>query len=417
MTTALLNRIDDIERQIDKALPLWSPQQQAVLRQPALSFEVVDTFAGFEALEGEWTDLLVRSAQPWQVFLSFNWNWHWCRHYLAAPGRRGTRLGIVTGRLNGRLELILPLAVSRVAGLTKLSWMGEPVSQYGDAIASPVASDTSTLDEAFSFATKALRADLANMRKVRDDAAIAPFLAARGAEVTAREEAPYMDLASAPDFDTYESRRPPKRRKNRRRHMRRLEERGSVNFAKCSEGDEAAHLADYAVRMKRAQLHGKGGIAPTLADPRFAAFFADAAHGRGRPVGCKVMSLRSNGEIAAMQIVLDQDGRRFLHVAVFTGKFDKCGVGGLLLEQAMIDCFQSGIGTFDMLAPKHDYKMDFADGTVVVADHALGLSAAGRAYVRGVLGMRAGLKAAIGRLPAPARRAIGSAIALVRRNG
>lgn len=415
MATAVLQRIDDIERSSGATRPVWSGDTRTEGTASTVSYALVGSIEGFEALEAEWTELLGRSAQPWQLFLSFNWNWHWCRHYAAGPGRRGAKLAIVTGRLDGRLVLILPLALSRVAGLRQLSWMGEPVSQYGDVIAAPEASDGATLDAAFRFAAKATRADFTHFRKVRADAQVAPLLARRATEVTAREEAPFMDLASAPDYDTYESRRPPKRRKNRRRHMRRLEERGSVTFGKSTGGDEAAHLADYAVRLKRAQLNGKGGIAPTLSDPRFAAFFADAAHGRGRPVGCHVMSLRSGGEIAAMQIILDEGPRRFLHVAVFAGKFEKCGVGGLLLEQAMIDCFKSGIGVFDMLAPKHEYKMDFADGTVVVEDHAIGLSATGRAYVRGVLGMRASVKRAIERLPAPARRAVGSAIALVRR--
>ncbi len=416
MANVLLQRIDE---PTPHAAALHRPPAACPVRRTAdagqLVYSLIDTVAGFAALEAEWTTLLARSAQPSQVFQAFNWNWHWCRHYVAQPGRRGTQLAIVTGRRDGRLDLILPLAVARVAGLRQLSWMGEPVSQYGDLIAAPEAADTTTLAAAFAFAVATTGADVANLRKVRADALVAPMLALRQSSITATEEAPFMSLASAPDYETYESRHPSKRRKNRRRHMRRLEERGTVAFEQQSGTDAAAQLADYAIRLKRAQLKGKGGVAPTLADPRFAAFFADAAHGRGRPVGCQVMALRSGNEITAMQIVLDHGARRFLHVAVFAGKFEKCGVGGLLLEHAILNCFASGIATFDLLAPKHEYKMDFADGTVLVHDHALGLSLAGRAFVRGILGMRARVKHAIETLPAPARRVVGDALALVRR--
>ncbi|MFM9939575.1 MAG: GNAT family N-acetyltransferase [Hyphomicrobiaceae bacterium] len=416
MANALFQRLDNplASPAPDLALSL-STGDTAQAAPMRLDMTLIDTMAGFEALEAEWTSLLARSLQPHQVFQTFNWHWHWCQHYAARPGIRGATLAIVTGRRAGRLELILPLAMTRIAGLRQLSWMGEPVSQYGDAIAAPEAADLATLAAAFDFAVKATGADVANLRKVRADAQIAPLLVARHADIIDSEEAPYMSLANAPDYEAYESRAPSKRRKNRRRHMRRLEERGSVVFEQLSGTDLAAHLADYAIRLKRAQLKGKGGVAPTLADPRFAAFFADAAHSRGRPVGCQVMALRSGNEIAAMQIVLDHGTHRFLHVAVFAGKFEKCGVGGLLLEHAIANCFASGITTFDLLAPKHEYKMDFADGTVLVNDHAVGLTFAGRVYVRGILGMRANVKTAIESLPAPARRVVGDAIARVRR--
>ncbi len=119
------------------------------------------------------------------------------------------------------------------------------------------------------------------------------------------------------------------------------------------------------------------------------------------------MSIRSGGEIAAMQIIIDHGHRRFLHLAVFSPDFEKCGAGTLLLEQAARDCYPNRIATFDLLCPKHEYKMDFADGTMPVRDHALGVSLRGRIFVHGVLAFRATAKASIERLPAPIRGTIG----------
>lgn len=381
----------------------------------AIAYALVDTHAAFEALDADWTALFACAGRPTQVFQSFAWNWHWCRHYLSRSGRGNPRLAIVTGRMQGRLVLVMPLVVERTAGLRQLAWMGAPVTQYGDVLAAPEASNLEILAAAWDFAVTTTRADLAALRKVRADAVAAPLLAHLGARITATEEAPYLCFKRAPDHATFEAGLHAKGRKNRRRHMRRLVERGAVTFEQLAGTEEAARVAGYAILMKRAQLKSRDQIAMALADDRFLAFFADVAHGRGHSVGCKVLALRSVNEIAALEIVLEHGGARFLHVAVYGSKFDKCGVGGLLLEHAIEDCFADGISRLDLLAPKHEYKMEFADGTVEVHDHAIALSLGGRAYTHGYLGLRRRLKAGVEGMPAPARRVVARVIALVSR--
>ena len=78
------------------------------------SYEIVTARAGFDSLATEWNDLFARAGRGSQVFQSFNWNWHWCNHYLSS----GRSLAIVTGRRAGRLvmvifaEIILPPVAS-----------------------------------------------------------------------------------------------------------------------------------------------------------------------------------------------------------------------------------------------------------------------------------------------------------------
>jgi CelD/BcsL family acetyltransferase involved in cellulose biosynthesis len=98
--------------------------------QTGPTFDVVRTRAGFDALEADWNDLFARTGRGEQMFQGFNWLWHWANHYL----RSSDELAIVTGRQDGRLMLVLPLTVERVAGLRQLSFMGAPVSQYGDVL-------------------------------------------------------------------------------------------------------------------------------------------------------------------------------------------------------------------------------------------------------------------------------------------
>ena len=383
--------------------------------QGALEFSLIDKLPAFEALADRWNALFDRHARPEHVFQSFGWCWHWARHYLARPGRSGPRLAIVAGHRDGRLVLVLPLVSERRAGLKQLSWLGEPVSQYGDFIAAPEASQIESLAAAWAFAVASTGADLANLRKVREDAIAAPLLARLGMTITATEEAPYLCFHRARDVESYRAGVPSKhRQKNRSRQLRRLQERGPVAFEIYTGTKEAATLATYAVLLKRAWLGRRDKISLALADDRFAAFFADVAESAANPVQCDVLVLRSCNEIAAMQIVLENKGIRFLHVAVYAAKFEKTGGGSLLLENSLANCYAGQVRCLDLLPPRHEYKMDFADGVTMIHDHALALSGLGRCYTHGYLGVRRRLKARIEAMPAPARRLLARAVTIAK---
>ncbi|MGO4781283.1 GNAT family N-acetyltransferase, partial [Lysobacter sp. 2RAB21] len=70
---------------------------------------------------------------------------------------------------------------------------------------------------------------------------------------------------------------PARERSNYRRRLRRLEERGAISFEAPPPGPAAAALAGDAVAFKQAALLRHGTVAPTIDDPRFAAFFRDFA--------------------------------------------------------------------------------------------------------------------------------------------
>ena len=372
-----------------------------------MELTLVTSIDGLMAIEPEWAKLFESSARPTHVFQSFNWCWHWCRHYLGGDASNGPRLAIVTGRLSGKLALVMPLVAQRMAGLTELLWLGEPVSQYGDILASDDASDIQCLERAWQFAIAETKADVANLRRVRSDAVAAPLLARLAATVTAVEEAPFLALGNDHSFGAWEERRQPRARKNRRRQARRLTEKGHVRFSSHCSTSEAAALAMHAVGLKRGSLHAKGAISPALSDPRFAAFFADAAGATGRrPAGVVVKTLEVGDDLAAIKVLVDCKGSRFLHIAVFDPAYEKCGAGAVLLENAVGKTIEQGCKTLDLLPPRHEYKMDFADGVVLVSDHAMALSRKGWLYTQGFLRMRRRLKTAVEGLPLPVRRVL-----------
>jgi CelD/BcsL family acetyltransferase involved in cellulose biosynthesis len=374
--------------------------------EPRVDLAVIDDLASFEALEADWNALFEAVAGPGQVFQAYGWCWQWCRHYLPAGLHPSRRLAVVTGRIDGRLVLVLPLVAERRAGLTELLWLGEPVSQYGDLLVTPEACHIGTLRAAWSLAVEATRADHANLRKVRADAAARPLLEALAAHVTCTEEAPYLDLTQDTSFAAWEARRQPRAAKNRKRQARRLADMGALAFASFTGSQDAARLARHAVALKRTSLGDKGAISPALACPRFEAFFADAAAGLGSDAGVNVKALTIEGEPAALKVVIERNRTSLLHIAVFDPRFEKCGAGAVLLEHVIGDAIARGQQRLDLLAPRHAYKMDFADGVVAVSDYALAVSLPGRLYVGGWLRVRRRVKALIEAAPAPLRRLV-----------
>lgn len=373
----------------------------------ALSFEVITDRRSFDALENDWTDLFERSGRSHQVFQTFNWNWHWCNHFLSANETADRRsLAVLVGRRDTQIVTIWPMVLEKQGLIRSLSWMGEPVSQYGDVLVdSSIADPLAVLREGWLFLLARLSPDVARLRKVRDDATIAPLLAALGSQRTQELEAPYLDLASAPDFATYEQRYAKRSRRNRARLLRRLMEQGPVGFQHYVEGAAATATAALGIRLKRDWLQNRGLLSPALADDRTLAFMAAVAGATSRPAGCRVAVLEVDSAAAAIQINFVCKGRLALHVIVYDLAYEKSGVGVLHIEEQIKNGYAEGYTCFDLLAPKADYKMDWADGTVGVADHALALSAKGRIYARVYLGfLRSKLKAALDSMPPGLRR-------------
>lgn len=375
-----------------------------------VTFEIVRTRRGFEALETEWNDLFTRCGVAHQIFQSFNWNWQWAQAFLEADhgASPSEPLAILTGRRHGQLVTLWPMVLTRRGFLTELAWMGEPVSQYGDVLVdSTLASPVAVLKAAWDHMCRSVNPDVARLRKVRADAAIAPLLDMLSSLHTSELEAPYIDLTKAANFAAYEERFPNRTRRNRRRQMRRLEEAGAVTFQHLDEGSEAGALAAAAIELKRQWLIDRGYVSPALADARMARFMTAVANGPTHSAATRVSVLRSGDKPAAIQIGFTARNTRVLHVIVYDRAFEKMAAGVLHLEEVIRRGFEEKLNRIDLLAPAAGYKLEWANGSVAVIDHAIGLSPKGRAYARIYLGyLRGRLKSWIERLPHKVRQVL-----------
>ena len=128
--------------------------------------------------------------------------------------------------------MVWPLVTARGAGLVQLSWMGEPVSQYGDVLVESSSDAAALLRAAWAYIITSLKPDLVRLPHVRDDAAVAPLIAELGAFATQRRTAPYISRAEADNAA-------PPSRNHRRALAKRLARLGTVTFGEFAESAQA----------------------------------------------------------------------------------------------------------------------------------------------------------------------------------
>jgi CelD/BcsL family acetyltransferase involved in cellulose biosynthesis len=349
---------------------------QAGERQAQIDLALVRDLDAFLALETDWDALFETAGRPQQVFQTFQWLALWAAHFSDV----GTRLAIVTGRIDGRLVLAWPLVVQTTFGLRILGGMGEPVSQYCDALLTDDISEAAQ-DEAFDY-VMALPCDLVSFHRVRDDAALAPLLSRRLGAGFNRQASPVVDLAGAPTIEAFEARFSGKARSDRRRRRRRLEERGPVHFAHHRPSLDAAALVALGLGFKRDWAREHGVLAPALRDPRFEQFFVAAAlAGRAAPA-LRVSALHCGDAILGVEISILCKGHLFGHVLAPCPGLGTLGLGGMLAERTIHNAVEQGYASVDLLAPADSYKLEWTTTSLGVGDYLVPVSVVGRLYSR-----------------------------------
>ncbi len=187
--------------------------------------------------------------------------------------------------------------------------------------------------------------------------------------------------------------------------MRRLQETGATSFVRLAAGPEASDVAGRAVHLKRDWLRVRGLVSAAITDTRTEAFFRDCASGNGPETGVEVGVVRSNGDVAAIEIAIHCKDRVAVHLIAYDAQFEKTGAGALLMEDSIRRACESGMATFDLLAPGAAYKLEWADRVVDVSDYALALNFKGKVYTSAYLArLRPAAKVLHEHLPMAVRR-------------
>ncbi len=342
----------------------------------APSFTLLSSLQEFESLQSDWVKLFEEHGQGTQLFQTFNWNWHWLNHFTQAQ----SSLRIIAGYVDEELVLLVPLVLKRPLGLKVLEWMGAPVSQYGDILIKPDPSNLHWLTEAFKFIGNTIRPDLFYLRKTRFDATITPLIENTDAKIIEETVAPYIEIRGAENFTEFNKRYSQRSRKSKRRHRRKLEEHGPVEFGFFSEGDDALNTTSKALKLKRQWLKENGIFSAGFSTTEIDNFFKAVAKKNSHPVNLRASNLSVSGNPAAIEIGLIGKQRYGAHIGTYNKEFIQHSPGSLQMQDTISKLIDEQIEIVDLFAPADPYKFEWTDLSTPVYDFAYPVTFIGKIY-------------------------------------
>ena len=304
-----------------------------------LTVRTYATPSAIESLSPEWRTL--EKATPEATgFQSPAWR------ICCAGGRAAPR--IVAVRQAKKLVMLLPLQVESLWGVGVAYWLGEPLAQYGDALALPGPGRAEWLAAADAEIASWKDVDLVAMTRLRVDGVLASAGAPLSFLKPAKFSAPYIELDVASG----------RRSRSVERRQKKLEKYGPLRFETAGTAQERREAAAQALAMKRQWLRDRRRFSASLSNPQ---------------VGENLLALAENGALCAHRLwagdwlasvelgVKSAGGYRSL-VGAFDIGMAEASPGHALTLHMLEALAREGVTRFDFLPPADPYKMLFATG-------------------------------------------------------
>ena len=372
---------------------------------PADSYlTLITSFRAFDRLKESWTNLESHCAKPPSVFQSYDWCRKWSEIY-AAPDSKN-EIFIVAGYQKDQLVFVWPMVKKSSKGLVQLTWMTQPIGQYGDILCDAQLNCELWLTTATTFIKNTSDADCMHLRHVRDNANFASHAQQHWYDGKLNERAPMMDLRLFKTEADYDARYDSQQRRRRRKIQKKLEDIGPLKF-EILQNEQAEAAIDSAISEKLNWLRDKGRINDVLGSEQHAALLKSFLRESTCQLQTVVLHLTAGGKPVSWEIGFCYHGTHYAYLLSHQRELIDHSPGRLMLDYAERHALASGLSTFDLMAPYDPYKDSFASGMVLVNDYYLPLSLKGAAYGHCYLGwVRPRLRTAYQNLPVPALRVV-----------
>jgi CelD/BcsL family acetyltransferase involved in cellulose biosynthesis len=284
----------------------------------------------------------------------------------AAHVRRGETPRIIIVRRNGRPVLIIPTVLTNLWGARVLRFLGDPLIQYGDVIATADVCDAD-LAAAWNNIVGLNSASLVLLRRVRDDARISIWLNQKATQINS-EETFLVELSKPSALGSRNAR-------ELRRLRRRLSDLGSTHTAVWT-GSDAEDVLLNALELKRDWIKAQGLTSTVIGNPDWERALRDICCAGA----LTVVVLSVDTRFAAFEVGLRDADCWYGFLGVFNNDFARMGPGQVLTADCIEIARNMGLVCYDQLPPAHDYKRQQATRTLCVRDYALPLTQTGRLF-------------------------------------
>jgi CelD/BcsL family acetyltransferase involved in cellulose biosynthesis len=336
----------------------------------------------FEALAGEWNDLLAR-AHHRSAFLKHEWMSAWWQCFGATSAAR--QLFVLLARdAQGRLVGVLPLQREvhgrgpwRRRALHFLgSWPEAP--EHLDAIVDAAAA-TAVVDALVAgLAARRGEFDALELLDLTEHSLLLPALlrwgeaAGHACRTRPWQQCPYIALEAT--FDKYLMTLTQKHRYKVRLFGKRLAAAHRVEMQVASTRAEVAPALEEMFRLHAMRWTLKTDDVSGFDDPAVHAFHRAASERLAAADAVRVFLLLCDGRAVAACYCFVYGGRMYFFQPGFDPAFRKLHVGKVLLARVIEHCYRNGIEEFDFLRGTEDYKFDWTERTrpTMACDIAIG---------------------------------------------
>jgi CelD/BcsL family acetyltransferase involved in cellulose biosynthesis len=303
-----------------------------------------------EPLLPEWEQLFATDEEA-TPFSSPEWARAWWPHWAGA----GTPF-LVTVRDGERLVGLAPLVLARRGPFRVLTELGRPPSNYWDVLAEPAAREAVgelALQEVLAHAGEWHALLLGGVRSgSRTEAAI---MGSR-LRLRRRRPTPYPGIELPGAFEEYLAALPRKRRKDLRRHMRRLED-GRLELRDVTGPAELGVAMDrwQDIRVRWWQHRGKQ-MDPEHASERFRSFMREVVALMVPRGLAQVWELHHDGDVVGVEVNLMDSRTYYSWMGAYDPAVSHLGLGKLAIGESIRQSIEAGRSYYDLMVGQEEYK-------------------------------------------------------------
>jgi CelD/BcsL family acetyltransferase involved in cellulose biosynthesis len=311
--------------------------------------ELVDG-PGVEAVLGEWAQL--HAADPVATpFVSAAWARAWIAHW-----PRAGRPWVLLVRRGPRLVGVAPLMLERRGPVRVLGMLGKEPGDYWDVVSAPEDRDAVGAAVAGELARRRHEWDVALLSCLVPGSSTGPALAAAGLRVHRRAavRCPAIDLPES--WEAYLATLPGDRRRNVRRHLRRVDE-GEVELHEVGDPERLpAVLARWQeLRARQWDERGRTLTAAHRADA-FRDFLLAAVTALAPAGQAPVWTLRVGGEAAGVYVGFADRRSFYWYLGGYDPAHAGLGLGKIAIATGIRRSIECGRARYDFTRGGEPYK-------------------------------------------------------------
>ena len=328
-------------------------------------------------LGNAWRELEQTCHIPPTVFQSYDWVKTWADVHL--PIQTNEKLFIITGHIDNHLVYIMPLSLSKKRGLRTLTWLSQPIAQYGDILCDKSLDAAKWTEATINFIKHHNYADIMRLRHVRATSNIGAYSAAHLYDAKLYEQAPTMDLTRFATEADYDARYDGDQRRRRRRIRSKIEKMGPIVYETLDEPETDPNI-DLALSEKRKWLAERGRYNSVFCQSTHATFLKALVRQQTSSIKTITTRLSAGGKPVTWEIGFIYQGTQYQYLTSHMLDMTDLSPSRLAFDFSQRQALRDGVKNYDLMVPYDPHKESWATRSEPVNDFYLPLTTLGAIY-------------------------------------